>query len=443
MNHNIIRCYKVITFKHRTDVTKEGRPRGGGGGGGGGGRGGGGRGKAETPFQKLARKRGVNLRAEEERAKDQLAKGQRVGGTTPSSQRGIAAAGGGKGATPGGEEFLKLNLAAAPLTFGLSSGRRNLNILNEIPLVAAAKILLSQQFKKPDNLKDISAFDAMALITGVTMPAGQTARAGVGLFSKELVGLTGAKGTALSSNPTTIRMIQKMAVKQSSKISWKKIGAWMLGAVIVKEILQLTLGGKNFGEFLGVEEASQTIGIATRDALIRGNLDAYEEGAAVRDEVLAEDDFWEGLISYIPYLNVGRKLETYRKTGISAASIHDQIAEDMRLELEGETEDQKFARIRQLEIDQQKTIADNWAITQRATADYEAALIAAGQKANRKEEKKAYREAADFWAAERAREREREAADRLAIAEFWIAYRKEAARIAAESRPSNLNFGLL
>jgi len=52
-------------------------------------------------------------------------------------------------------------------------------------------------------------------------------------------------------------------------------------------------------------------------------------------------------------------------------------------------------------------------------------------------------ETARFWAAEREKQREKEAEDRQAIADFWLAYRKLAQEIADNSRPSNLGFGLL
>ena len=52
-------------------------------------------------------------------------------------------------------------------------------------------------------------------------------------------------------------------------------------------------------------------------------------------------------------------------------------------------------------------------------------------------------EDATFWARERAKQRKKEAEDRQAIADFWNAYRKASAKLAEDSRPSNLNFGLL
>ena len=39
-------------------------------------------------------------------------------------------------------------------------------------------------------------------------------------------------------------------------------------------------------------------------------------------------------------------------------------------------------------------------------------------------------------------QRQKEAEDRQAIADFWTAYRKQAQKQADDSRPSNLNFGL-
>ena len=50
---------------------------------------------------------------------------------------------------------------------------------------------------------------------------------------------------------------------------------------------------------------------------------------------------------------------------------------------------------------------------------------------------------AKFWAAQDKKNRELEAADRQAIADFWLAYYKMKQKLANDSRPSNLNFGLL
>ena len=58
-------------------------------------------------------------------------------------------------------------------------------------------------------------------------------------------------------------------------------------------------------------------------------------------------------------------------------------------------------------------------------------------------EKKARNEEAAFWAREREKQRELEAADRQAIADFWEAYKKTQQKINDNNRPSNLKFGLL
>ena len=52
-------------------------------------------------------------------------------------------------------------------------------------------------------------------------------------------------------------------------------------------------------------------------------------------------------------------------------------------------------------------------------------------------------EDAAFWRREREKQRAAEAADRIAIAKFWQAYRKQAAKLAEDNRPSKLNFGII
>ena len=65
------------------------------------------------------------------------------------------------------------------------------------------------------------------------------------------------------------------------------------------------------------------------------------------------------------------------------------------------------------------------------------------REAKSKAERKARNEDAKFWAEQAAKERELEAEDRKAIADFWIQYRITTQKIAENNRPSNLNFGLL
>ena len=218
----------------------------------------------------------------------------------------------------------------------------------------------------------------------------------------------------------------------------------MLGLLIVREILQLTLGGKVFGQFIGVEEASQTANIAARDALINGNLDAYDEAAAARDEVLKDPTFWDDIASLIPFKNVLDKLEKYRNTAVTAANVYDQIAEDKRIQQEtGESDDDKWKRVRKEEADQDKAAVDYYNEQRKLMVTWEIEAKAAARAATRSAEKKARNEDAAFWARERARQRELEAADRKAIADFWIAYRKTLLKFQSDNRPSNLNFGLL
>ncbi len=52
-------------------------------------------------------------------------------------------------------------------------------------------------------------------------------------------------------------------------------------------------------------------------------------------------------------------------------------------------------------------------------------------------------EDAAFWRKEKEAQMKREAEDRQAIANFWNEYRKMAQQIKEDTRPSNLNFGLI
>ena len=262
------------------------------------------------------------------------------------------------------------------------------------------------------------------------------------------IGKGAEPGLGVATNTATKKLIDSAADKVVSKTviskGWKIAASAAAALIIVKEILTLTLGGKVFGQFIGMEEASQTLGFAASQALRAGDLESYDELATVRDDILKEPTFWDNIKALIPFKNVGDQLEKYRIAAVASGKVFDKLAEDRRIQIEtGETDDERWKRVKQ-EEDEMRREYKTWSIEQdKIRNDNEREARAAVRKATNAAERKARNEDAEFWANEKAKEREREAADRKAIADFWAAYKKIQQKIQQDNRPSNLNFGLL
>ena len=255
-------------------------------------------------------------------------------------------------------------------------------------------------------------------------------------------------GTGIADNTATNKLLTAAANKLVIGKGWKILGAATVALIVAKEILQLTFGGKVFGQFLGMEEASQTVNIAARDSYINARtsegMDLYDQAAAARNEVLQNPTFWENIASYIPFKNVLDKLDNYRDAAIVAAEVYDKLAEHKRLQIEtGETDEEIYRRGREEKKANDIAVIDHYNSERKIMLELEREARTEERKSKRKEEKKARNEDAKFWAREREKQREREAEDRQAVADFWSAYNKEKAKLAVDSRPSNLNFGLL
>ncbi|MAH49112.1 hypothetical protein CMI37_25025 [Candidatus Pacearchaeota archaeon] len=142
--------------------------------------------------------------------------------------------------------------------------------------------------------------------------------------------------------------VKRAAVRIVESAEWKILAAVTAAVQLAATTLTLVYGGRVFGKFLGMEEAAQTIGIATRDALIADNEEAYNIAAATRNEILANDPYWDTLSSYIPFANVEHGLRRFKKAATVAAEVYDMVAE---ARFSGETEEEKHARWRQEELD--------------------------------------------------------------------------------------------
>lgn len=205
----------------------------------------------------------------------------------------------------------------------------------------------------------------------------------------------------------------------------KVVGAAAIGALVG------AIGTYPFAGFIK-EEALQTLGFATKNAIELGDEEGFRQSVELQEAIL-DPGVWDRIKAKIPYTNVIDSLDEFQEAANIKLEIDKKIFDDKKKQLEeGETNDQRWERVRQEQIEQEKMMIDYYNEERKKLLEWE------------EEAKRAQREEdARFWAAERAKQRELEAADRKAQADFWTAYRKEAQKAADNNRPSKLNFGLI
>ena len=407
-------------------------------------------------FKALAKSRGVNLSAEEARATQQIKSGQTIRGTSKASQVGMRYASMRESQLSKEKNVANTYISSAntrnEAAAQMQSSAFNKNGVEQTRVTAGVPSGRSRAENEALGLSTTpSTVDKIETALGVESLGGQHYLAALGLLpamsaistiTKTISNVAGtgslshlARSTAskFATNGATKKLISSAAGKITLGTTWKVAGAVTLGLFIAEKILTLTLGGKNFGEFVGMEEASQTVNIAGRDALMNGDFEGYQIAADARDEVLREPTFWENLKSYIPFVNMEQKLDDYREAAITAGAVYDKIAEDKRVAAEtGETEADTWARAKDEQAIQEKALIDYYNEQRKLLVQWE-----------REASKDARNDDAKFWADQRDAEREKEEADRIAIAKFWEEYRRQLLKLQEASRPSNLKFGLL
>jgi len=439
----------VIRRPRPTNVTKEGRKKDTGKGSGGGpgpgkkssgNRGSGGSGRELTPFEKLAKERGVDLQAEQERARSQLETGQRVGGTTPSSQRGIAAA-------RGGTE--RVDLSKIPIA-DPSTPYATLDNPNPDG---------SFQYETPDGvLHHVSATGvdtildpgAIAQITASDITSFGFAVGGLLVGTLAGIGIITAKTAASQAIGTTAGFTiggtaGTAGTYAVNTVSAKLTQSWLasLGAkVFTASTIIAAIGSYPFAGFIK-EEALQTVGFGINTALNNGNTEGAEIALQQQREIL-NPVLWQKITNGIPFANVLTNLNEFYEASRIKMAIDEQRLEDMRMKQEtGETEEQRWQRVDAKEKAQDTAAVDYYNEQRRQMLIWEQEARAAERAAVRAEEKAARNDDANFWAEQRELQRQKEAEDREAIAKFWAAYRKANQKAADNNRPSNLKFGLL
>lgn len=230
-------------------------------------------------------------------------------------------------------------------------------------------------------------------------------------------------------------------VPAAGKVAVNTKTAKTAGSALSKVFSKKTLavaGGWASSVFLGQwgqAESTEPLGFVIRDltkeALKTGDWTLVEEAQAARSEI-TDLALWEKIMLWspgAPLIGIPNKIQ-----GVSAAAvIQDKYISDLRTQAEtGESDDDKWARLRKEQSDQEKSAIDYYNSERKKLLEWE-----------RESKRQGMIEEARFWAKERAKQRKLEEEDRIAQAKFWEAYKKEQQKFQESQRPSKLGFGLL
>ena len=175
----------------------------------------------------------------------------------------------------------------------------------------------------------------------------------------------------------------------------------------------------NVGKYL-VPEAERT-----------GDWTAVNEALALAEEI-SDLSIWEKIIFASPFAVIPGAWNKLRGNAAGIAILNKYAEDQQRKQDLGQTETQYWEQRKIDEAEQDKFTVDYYNEERKKMVEWEREAKVAARTND-----------ALFWRNERIKQRQMEAEDRQAIADFWTAYRKESQKIAADNRPSNLNFGLL
>lgn len=226
-------------------------------------------------------------------------------------------------------------------------------------------------------------------------------------------------------------------------------------------IAEKTIGGQNFGKFLGNEEASQAAGIVVGIAAHSGTYQDYLDARKIQNDTLNVD------VGTIPYKNVAEGLQAYKDASQKAGALMDKIMADQEqarltnttpadVAAQRKAAEQKASvdyynseRIRvEKQLEDMKAAAD--ATQNQGRIDTENAILKA-----RSESSSAYlnqkaaidRQTAAFLEQQRLDLIKAQEEEQLKISQYWLDYAKMKAKLAAQqsanSGGSHLGFGLL
>lgn len=279
-----------------------------------------------------------------------------------------------------------------------------------------------------------------------------------GLYHAGAAGMAAYKGLSVTAATQTAITGVEVGVGQIAvnTVTTKLAETTLIQAgFTVGAIMALKSGVESFtfGNFQ-IAEAMDKISFARTKAAEEGKWELVEQLNTLMDEILYPSG-WDWVISKTPWLTAQRGIRKNLDAAKLQREVDDEIIEDTRTaETNNETNDDKWARIREKETAQEKEAIDYYNEQRKQLLEWEEAVKdrdmredakfwAEQTTAERAAHYKQLEKEAKFWADQKAQQRKKEAEDRQAIADFWFAYRKRLQQLDDNNRPSNLNFGLL
>ncbi len=249
-------------------------------------------------------------------------------------------------------------------------------------------------------------------------------------ITRQAVGGVGQRALAarIATNPATKKLNGKLLTIAGFTIA---------GAMVVKSMIE----SFSFAGFLKTSEGiSQNLVFGRGQALAAGDMQLVAEIDQLIDEI-RNPTGWDAVTSKLPWLAPFPALGGLDRTVDLNIKAQDKRVEHDLITGGDYLESQKLAQAEKKANEEE--IVNYYNSQRKLMVLWETEAKTAERAAKREDEKKARNEDAEFWADQRKIQRELEAEDRIEIANFWTAYRKMAAIMAENTRPSNLNFGLL
>jgi len=315
-------------------------------------------------------------------------------------------------------------------------------ITNAIPKIPLIGKDIERAMKLPTDVK-LAAFGGAGMSKAISSIGQVGAKSSVAALEK-----VGTKGLIkyIPEVSYTIGTAGTIAVNTATNIATKswimKLASAAKNPVAVASVIVGAIGSYPFAGFIK-EEALQTLGFASSTAIKNGDVEGAREAIEFQKEVL-NPDVWHAVIDGIPYANIVNNLKDFYSAAQIKLSVDEKIVGDLKIQQEtGETDEEKWARVKQEQADQEKANIDYYNSERKKLMEWENFARSEADKAASKRHRSDYEAEAAFWAAEKVRMMKLEEEDRIAIAKFWKEYKKQQQRLYDDSRPSKLNFGFL
>jgi len=223
----------------------------------------------------------------------------------------------------------------------------------------------------------------------------------------------------VTTNSKVIAQTKKILQNKFSKKVMLGAGAWA-GAVFL---------GK-----WGQAESSEPMKIYKNKYLVpyameTGDWSYVDEANEIADELI-DQEWWKDVALWSPispFVGIPLKI----KGAAAALRVEKKWEADIKIQQEtGESDDDKYARIRQEQLDADKAAVDYFNQERKKMLEFQ-----------RQAEVDARNADAVFWAKERRKQDKLEEKEREAIADFWSAYHKQEQDFINANRASDWNYG--